>query len=353
MAPLLHQKIFIAFLSKLRFARDYTKRCLGRLALLLAFLASTSGRKFSKWWHSRPGNSGTSQTPKPADPPFLGTKANSYSVSGRPEIVKEYTVAASSVPASASHPSHHERVERHPATAAPLVDATRVGTTPLASGRDPVNRRSASMGSTQSRASDRFSIITTSRDSTHDEPSRLSRGVHRQFGRGPESADPSRSRERISRPSSRPNTPSTRPHTPSNPPSLEIITNLPSAADESGGVGPLVPPSASSASTHQLLSPLALNEVRRRLSSTSIVANVQNPSTESLPMDPHDEPVPALPTTSSAATLDYYLPDGRFVQLINSNQIPRYAKCASMQVECATLSPYPYVSLQTSRGHTL
>jgi hypothetical protein len=65
----------------------------------------------------------------------------------------------------------------------------------------------------RSRASDRFSIITTSRDSiraTRGQPSRLPRATHRQFGRGP---DPSRSRERPTRPSSRPNTPSTRPHT--------------------------------------------------------------------------------------------------------------------------------------------
>ena len=101
MAFLLHRKIFLTFLSKLRFARDYTKCCLGRLALLFAFLASASGRKFSKWWHSRPGKPGTSQTLKPADLPFLGTEAN-FSVSGGQAIVKKYTVAASSVPASAS-----------------------------------------------------------------------------------------------------------------------------------------------------------------------------------------------------------------------------------------------------------
>jgi hypothetical protein len=220
MASLLHRKIVLAFLSKLRFARDYAKRCLlGRfkLSLLLAFLG--------KWWHSRPGKPGTSQTLKPADPSFLGTKAISYSVSGRPTIVKQCTVAASSVPASASLPSLHERVERQPAT---MVGATRVGTPPAPgrSGRDPVNRRSASMGSTQSRASDRFS------------------------------------------------------------------------------------------------------------------------------MGPHDEPVLGSPTSSSAATSDYTLPHGRFVQLINSDQVPRYNREA-MQVEYTILSSYPYTSLQTSHGDTL
>src|SRR6266852_6491903 len=117
MASLLHRKIFLAFLSRFRFARDYTK-C--RLALLLAFLT----RKFSKWWHSRPGKPDTSRTLKPADPPLFGTEGYSYSVIGGPTIVKQYTVATSSVPASASLPSLHECVESQPATAAPMVDTT-------------------------------------------------------------------------------------------------------------------------------------------------------------------------------------------------------------------------------------
>ena len=194
MAPLL-RKIFLTFLSKLRSARDYTKCCLGRLALLLAFLAN---RRFSKWW--RPGKPGTPQTLKLADPPLLGTEANSYSVPGGPAIVKQYTVAASSVPASASLPSLHERVERQPATAAPLVDSdsesdARVGTPPALAilpaenshshdplhplgGRGLVDLNSGNLcaASIHSRASDRFSIITTSRDSlraTHGQPSRI------------------------------------------------------------------------------------------------------------------------------------------------------------------------------------
>jgi hypothetical protein len=447
MAPL-HRKIFLTFLSKLRFARDYTKCCLGRLALLLAFLASASGRKFSKWWHSRPGKPGTtSQTLKPADPPFLGTEANSYSVSGGPAIVRQYTVAASSVPASASLPSLHERVERQPATVAPIVDA-RVGTPPALAnlpaghsrghnpprplggrgfvnrssgdlsaasiqsrasvrfsiittsrdslrathgqpspnpvgvhrqfGHDPVNRRSASMGSTQSRASDRFSIITTSHDSvraTYDQPSRLPRATHRQFGRGP---DPSRSRERPTRPNT--------PHDPPRPSPEIITTNLPSLDHEDGRVSPVLQPLASSPYTHPFLNPSPMDEIRREVSLTSFVVDVQNPSTESLPISPsttnlpiteeplamesatahsspdspvvvlvdqHDEPVLGSPTSSNAATLDYYLPEGRFVQLIISDQIPRYEKNALMQVEYTILSPHLYISLQTSRGDTL
>jgi hypothetical protein len=426
MAPLPHQKIFIAFLNKLRFARDYTKRCLGRLVLLLAFLAS--GRKFSKWWHSRPEKPGTL---KP-DPPFLGTKTNSYSVSGGPAIVKQYVVTASSVPASASLPSLHERVEAPQATAAPMVDA-RVGTPPalanlpaehphdhdplhpigggvlnrsseslsaasiqsrasdrfsiITSSRDspraphgqpsrnpvrahcqvgnrPVNRRSESMGSTQSRASDRLSILTTS----HDQPSRLPRVTHRQFGRGP---DPSRSRERP-----------TRPNTPRDPrPSPGITTmNLASLDHEDSSVSLVLQPSASSPYV-RFLNLLPTDEIRREVCLTGFVMDVQNPSTESPPIsssatnpiieeplaietatahsppgltvvDQHEELVPGSPT-SFGATSDYGLPEGRFVQLFNSEQVPRYDKDALMQVEYTSLSLHLYISLQTSRGDSL
>jgi len=440
MAPLLHRKIFLAILSKLRFSTDYTKRCLGRLALLLVFL----GRKFSQWWHSRrPGKPGTSQTlkpvPRPVDPSFLG---NSYSVSGGPTIVKQYTVAASSVPVSASLASLHESVERQPATAAPITDI-RVSIPPALpnipvehshghdpprplGGRGPVdrgsgdpsaanilspgsasvrfsvittsrdshrathgqpsrlpraahlNRRSMSMASVQSRASDRLSVITTSSiRATPGQLSRRPRAVHRQFGRGP---DPSRSGERPTRPT----TPLSPPHTPLSPPRLEIVTtNLPSAGHESSRVGPVVPPSLSPAYTHEPLSPPPMNEIRRRRSLTSFIVDVQNPSTESLPttplatspplteeplamesatahsppdspvVDQHDEPVPDSPTSSDAETVDYYLPEGRFVQLFNSDQIPRYDKKVLMQVEYIILSPHPYISLQTSRGDPL
>ena len=440
MAPLLHRKVFLAFLSKFRFARDYTKRCLGRLALLLAFL----GRKFNQWWYSRPGKPATSQTLKPADPPFRtgGTETNSHLVSNGPVIVKQYTVAASSVPESASLSSLHERVERQPAATAD----TRVGTPPveqshshnspyslggrglvnrssgslsaasihsrasdrfsiittsrdslratsrtrgqpsrlptadhLRSGRDPVNRHSASMDSTQSRAGDRLSNIITSHDSipdSHGQPSRPQTET-RQFGCSP---DPSISRERPTRP----NTPLSRTHTPHDSPCLETITtNLPSAADENGRVSPVVQPSLSHDYMQEPLKPPPMNETRGRLSLSSFIVDVQNPSTESHQVTPlatsppiteeplaiesatahpspgsrfvdqHDEVVPGSPTSSSAETLDYYLPEGRFVQLINSDQIPRYNKDALMQVEYTTLSPHPYVSLQTSRGNTL
>jgi hypothetical protein len=393
MAPVLD--VLLDILRILRFARDYIKRFPGRGASLLALL----GRKLAAWWRFWRGKLGSHGGRKPAKRPFVGTEASSYSVSGGSTAVGGYVVAASSVPPSASHPSLHERTDgqqqqlgtvaypvgtHHPVIASLSVDHPYGHHPPHALGTRGFHHSSGNLSaaSIQSRASDRFSIITTSRDSirsTHGQPSRLPRAAHRQFGRGP---DPSRSRERLTRPSSRPNTPSTRPYTPPNPPHLEIITtNIPSAAHGNGRVSPLAPPSATSAHTHQPLSPTS-NEVRRRMSSTSFVVDVQNPSTESLPISPsttnppateeplpmesttahsspdspvldqHDEP-PGSPTSSNPATLDYYVPDGRFVQLINSDQIPRYTKDAFMQVEYTTLSPHPYISLQTPRGDTL
>ncbi len=387
MAPVL--KVLLEILRILRFARNYIKRFPGHGASLLASL----GRKLTACWRFWCGKLGSYGGEKPVKRPFVGTEASSYSVSGSSAAAGGYVVTASLVPASASHPSLHERTERpqpstveHPVGTHPPVVASLSVDNPYAHNLSHVNRSSGNLSaaSIQSRASDRFSIITTSRDSiraTHGQPSRLPRAAHRQFGRGP---DPSRSRERPTTPSTRPNTPSTRPHTPSNPPRLEIIpTDLPSAVHGHGRVSPVAPPSASSAYTHQPLSPQLTNPVRRRQSSTSFVVDVQFPSTESLPISPsttnppvteepltlesatahsppdspavdqHDELVPGSPTPSNQTTFDYDLPEGRFVQLINSDQIPRYTKDALMQVEYTTLLPHPYIPLQTSRGDTL
>ena len=433
MAPLLQRKVFLIILCKLRFARDYTKRCLDRLALLLAFLASTSRRKFRKWWHSRPGKSGASQTVKRGGPSFLDIE------SGGPAIVKQCIVATSSVPASASLPNLHERVERQPATAAPIgtlalsnlsaeyphghnilspfggiipvnlssgnpsaasiqsraSDRFSIITTSRDSlrgthgqqprsrvgilsrfGHDSVNRYSASMGSTQSHDSDRLSVVTTSHNSirtTHGQRSRPPRGAHRQFGRGPNS---SRSRERPTRPNT--------PHDPARPSPDIITTNPPSLGHEDSGasLSPTLQPSASSPYAHGSLGPSPIDEIRRKVSLTSFTVDVQNPSTESLPIslstanpitdeplamesattysspdspvvDQHDEQVLGSRTSSNAATSDYFLPEGRFVQLFNSDQVPRYTKNVLMQVEYTILPPHPYISLQTSRVDTL
>ncbi|KAF8487058.1 hypothetical protein DFH94DRAFT_12899 [Russula ochroleuca] len=91
-----------------------------------------------------------------------------------------------------------------------------------------------------------------------------------------------------------------------------------------------------------------MSEIHRRQSSL-IVVDIQNPSTESLPissfaMDPstdhsspdspavdlHDEPPLGSPTSSDLTLENIILPEGRFVQLINSDQIPRYEKNATI-----------------------
>ena len=377
----------LEILRILRFARDYIKRFPGRGASLWALL----GRKLTALWRFWCGKLGSYGGRKPAKRPVVGTQASSssHSVSGGSTVVGGYVVAASEVPQSASHPNLHERTDgQQPQQQQQLLptivhpagthDTLSVGHHPLGT-RGHVNRSSGNLSAASFHsASDRFSIITTSRDSirapTQGQPSRLPRAAHRQFGRGP---DPSRSRERLTRP----NTPSTRPHTPPIPPHLHIVTNLPSAPHGSGRVSPFVPPSASSIYTHQPLSP-PTTAVRRRGSSTSYIVDVQYPSTESLPISSttnppiseeplaiepttahplpdspvvhhHDEPVPGSPTSSNAPSMDYYLPEGRFVQLINSDQIPRYTKDALMQVEYAILLLQPYLSLQTTRGDTL
>jgi hypothetical protein len=342
--------VLLEILRILRFARDCIKQFPGG-ASLLALL----GRKLTAWWRFWHGNLGSYHDggQKPVKRPFIGTEASSYSVSGGSAVVG-CVVAASYVPPSASRLSLvHERTDgqqqlttvEHPVGTHPPVIASL--------------SRNLSAASIQSRASERFSIITTSRYSirtTHGQPPRLPRAIHRQFGRGP---DPLRTRERPTRPSSRPNTPSTRPHIAPSAPRFEIITTtLPSAAHRTS------------------------NEVRRGQSSTSFVVDIQSPSAESIPITPsttnpitddphamesatahsspdspvvvqHDGPVPGSPTPFNAATLYDDLPEGRFVQLINSDQIPRYTKDAFMQVEYTILSPYPYISLQTSHGDNL
>ena len=362
----------------LRIARNYIKRFPGR-ASLLAFLCRV-------WWRFWRGELGSHGGRKPTERSSVGTEASSYSVSGSSAVAGGYVIAASYVPPSASHPSSHEHTNGQHLATVPYPVGTHPPVITRATlsvdhphGHNPqqllgtsglANRSSGnlSVASFQSRASDRFSIITTSRESlrvTHGQPSRLPRATYRQFGRGP---DPSRSRER----STRPNSPSNRLRSPLDPTRLEVITtNPPSAAHGSGRVSPLVPPSASTAYTHQPLSPPT-----RRQSST-IVVGVQNPSTESLPMSPltnnppiteeplaiesatahsspdpsavdhHDERVPGSPT------LDSYLPEGRSVKPIDSSEIPRYTKDAAMQVQYTVLSPHPYISLQTSRRDSL
>ena len=430
----------VEFLRIIRIARHCIKRfpgC-GVSLSLLAFL----GHKLNTWWSFWLGKFGR---PKPAERPFLRTEASSYSVSGGSRVAKEYVVAASSVPPSASHQSlHDQQTERQPATltqtvgidppvlSSQSVDHPYVSDPPGGphlpqplGGRSPLNRSAGNLSTVSilSTSSDRYSVITNSRESTRalgqpsrhrrssgisihssasdrysiiansresirtplDGPSRRttyplvgrgtardrarsrerpSRAPHHQFGRGP---DPSRSRERPTRPS----TPASRPHTPTRPPRLELSTALPSTHGD-GRLDSVVQPSASSSYTHEPLSPPPMSEIRRRQSST-IIIDIQNPSTESLPIpsptyppqiteepsamdssvDLHDESTPGSPTSSNQTLDDLIWPEGRLVQLINSDQIPRYEKNVKMQVSYTILPLRPYICLQIPRGDSL
>jgi hypothetical protein len=186
MAPVL--KVLLEFLRTVRLARDYIKRFPRRATSLLAFL----GRKLNLWWRFWLGSFGR---PKPTERPCLGTEASTYSVSGSPAVVREYVVAASSVPASASYQILHERTQSQPAAVAqtagahplvitsPSIDHPSTPNPPHPLGGTSLVSRSygsLSAVSIQSRASDRFSIISKSRESKRAPLGQPSR-VHHDF----------------------------------------------------------------------------------------------------------------------------------------------------------------------------
>jgi hypothetical protein len=51
-----------------------------------------------------------------------------------------------------------------------------------------------------------------------------------------------------------------------------------------------------------------------------------HPSPDSLTVDRNVEPLRGFPTSSSPATLGHFVPEGRLVRLIDSEEIPRYEK---------------------------
>ena len=372
MAPILK------VLEFLRIIRVAAKRFPGRCSSLLAVLGKVLGALGHKLWRLWLG---TFRRPKPADCPFRGTEASSRSASGGSAVVSEYVIAASYVPASASasasqsnlHDRTSERqpaLDSHPPVPAILLSADPhdYPPDPVGGGGAPLANRSTedlSTASTQSRASaERRSILTNSRESTRaplEQPSRSRRGTHRQFGRGPPDLPESTERPPLTRLTTRPAPPPTiHPD-----PTLQIPTNLPSPTHDGDT---RVSPAATSSRTHEPSSLPPMHENRRR--ETTIGLDVETPSTESLPqtadkqpamgssteglstaVDVPDETVSS--TSSNRSTLDYFIPDGRFVQLIHSEQIPRYWKAVTMQVGHIILSLHPYTSLQILRGESL
>ena len=188
-------------LQKLCFRRRSIDHCIGRWALFLAYL----GRKLgvNHLWHD--GKRGTSHKPTQATRPSSGTGA-------RLEL-GEHVVAASQVPASASHPSLPDVPS---ATGQPQITSSSRASPPASltvePHRDhahsttalaPIHSDSSSTGlGTDRRASDslRLSLIQThSRESFHAPVGRTTRfpgAPDRRCGRG---SSPSPSREHPSR----------------------------------------------------------------------------------------------------------------------------------------------------------
>ena len=337
MAPML----ILEFLRAFRFVRNYIKRFPGRCASLLAFL----GRKLGVLWRLWLGKLGTFRSPKPVGPSFPGNGERSYSVSDSSPVLREYVVAAANVPASASQPSLHERIERPLATMeqSPIpnslsVDQPLVHTfnpTHSLDGRNPANLSVGNL-STHSRASDRLSIITKhSRESLrgsaragHPSP----KAPYHQFGRGP---DPSPPTEQLPGPPS----PISRwyiHHQHSHP---QIVTaDIPSHAQAGDRVSPTVSPRSPAASPsslsypHEPLSPPPIPQIL-----------VEEPMATHLPTNspPVSPTMERLETDSqfmaSSSTMDFFLPEDRFVQLIISDQIPRYTKNIKMYVASAII----------------
>jgi hypothetical protein len=366
-------KILLDFLRKLRLPR--VNRCPGLWASFVAFIC----RRFVLWrlWLK---NMDTFRKARPAEPSFPCIGARGYSVLGSSAKIKEHVVAASTVPTSASLTNLHDRAPRQTTTAtpsgaitppAPATGGLTVGHAPSAyDAMHPGNGSSANL-SIHSRASDRLSIFTSSRESLRfpvGQPSQLPRATHRQFGLGPR-----RSRSNV-RPSRSPS-PSDRlpPH--HQPPRLQVdTTNIHSHVVRiDPATSTPVPPSATY--MHELSPPID-NRRQRRQSSGSVAVDVENPSTESLALGPSspppvtDEPfaiespsahsslvsvvvdipeelLQVSPTASSEIS-DFYLPEGQYIGLINSDQVPRYTKGFKMQVNPIVLLFHPYFCWQTA-----
>jgi hypothetical protein len=351
-------KIILCFLRRLRFPKDcYTKRCSGLWAWLLTFIFRKLG--LSCLWHKSPG---TPHRERPADPSFSCIDARGYSVLGGSTDV----VAASIVPTSASLPDLRERAPSQLTTTipsgpitSPVLNTGNLTADSALSAYDvtrPRNRSSANL-SIRSCASDRLSILTQSRESLRapvGQPSRLSRGTYRQFGLGPKQIP---SREQLSRSPS----PSTRFFPLQQASCLEEDTTiLPTSDVVNSATSPTA--LALSSYTHDPLSPPT---DRRRQSSDCVTVDIQTPSTESLTLKSScpqsisapfamDSPTVHTSAVSVAANIhkhssptphpmapDFSLPEGRYVALINSDQVPRYSSNIKMWVNVFVLLFYP------------
>src|SRR6266852_7016486 len=90
------QRVLLKFLRILRFVRDYiVSRAAGCWSLFTVFLVRRMS-ELRRSWNRKPA--GTSRTPKTAEPLLPENRANSYSASGGSAVLREYVVAANTVP---------------------------------------------------------------------------------------------------------------------------------------------------------------------------------------------------------------------------------------------------------------
>ena len=360
-------RILVVFLRRFCLTKDHIKRFLRRWTSLLAFLVHKTGEWRFLWL----GNPGTIRGPKPPEPSFPSDRAVSSSVLGASvctDGIGGYVVAASTIPTSVNHPPSRESAQPQSGTA-PVTPT--LATLPIDPSRalDPSTANqllgsihahpSSGNLSVQSRASDRLSMISASRTSLRalaqtDRPSQDPRATYTQFGRSP-GAPQSRPRGRSSRSPS----PQPFPNT-AQPDNLDIApapAHSPARADDvlNPTIGPQgltgSPPSLSHMQERQGLPAIG----RQKQRTTSIGLTVRNPSIESpsaasnnsqeitqepMPIDTstnlplHISPSNGAETASqNSRTASLVLPEGRILQLIVSDQIPRYTKDVTMQVD--------------------
>jgi len=302
----LFQTLF-TLLAKLRFLRLFVKHCSRRWASFRTLL----GRKLVVWgWLRR--KLGTFLKPRTPGPLSPDPSVRVRSAPGYSKDLWEYVVTVgSTVPTSASRGRINLDEPSLAITSATSDQSLAFTPTQEKDQRDALHHGSAAH-SRRSSASDRLSGITSPRDSWHSPLGQPSRATHTLFGRGP---DPSRSRSTSRSPS--PRRPPHATHEPS--PAVPLPVSI----------------------TRDSLSPPPSHLNR----SHSLIFNVQNPSTESLPItfttnsqsftegthpvssttDRHEIASQHSLATSSVISA-YVLPEGRSVQLIYSEQIPRHSK---------------------------
>ncbi|KAI9438684.1 hypothetical protein H4582DRAFT_1878298 [Lactarius indigo] len=311
--------LFRDIIYKLRSTRGFVRLFIRRCAWFLAFFGRRLG--ILRLWDDRKRQGTFSKADQ--------AKRSSPSTETNLESTGYVIVAASSVPASASQASLRDvsdatqQSQRAASGTTPPSDRDHAKPSFASSfdARSRLRRRSTDSGSSvRSRSSDRLSIIQThSRESSHvpvGQTTRFPRAPHSQFGRRP-SASSSRESSRSPSPTDR----GPQPH-------LEIDLHPPTQVDS--GNSPINPPSVTSYADAQLSSPSILGSRSRRSSTTSVVVEVVNPSIDSLP---HRSFTDGLPLSEEPHTTVHFpfvdtldLPNGRFLQLINSEQVPRYTK---------------------------